>query len=156
MDDKTIARFWSKVDKRGPDDCWPWRGALTVKGYARFPGRRRTNRASRIAWELAHEEPVPRDKLICHTCDNRACVNPKHLYVGTALDNNRDRSRRGRWRGGSPPGERSGQARLTAEQILEMRALHVLGHSYKSLGRKYGYSANSVRAIVLRRVWRHV
>src|SRR5690606_29588626 len=98
-----LVRFWSKVDQSGgPEACWPYLGGRDKDGYGRFAigsrsdGSRRTVRAHRFAFEAAKSESVPGDKLLCHTCDNPACCNPRHLFVGDALANNRDRTRKGR------------------------------------------------------------
>lgn len=83
---KHIERFWSKVDKRGPDDCWPFVGA---RGYGAFVIGRRGITASRVAWTLRNQEELG-DRLACHSCDNRWCCNPAHIWPGTHADNNRD------------------------------------------------------------------
>lgn len=90
------ARFWSKVDRRGPDECWPWRGRVNPDGYGLFDLGKTATTAHRVAWELSNGEPIPKDLLGCHTCDNPPCVNPAHLFIGTIADNNRDRTTKGR------------------------------------------------------------
>lgn len=93
-------RFSSKVDRSGgPAACWPWKGAWrTEKGYGRILKDRRKGRAlraHRVAWELAHG-PIPLGLCVCHACDNPPCCNPAHLFLGTMLDNNRDRDAKDR------------------------------------------------------------
>lgn len=94
-------RFWSKVDKRGPDECWNWSGGLTAQGYGSFtlPDRRRTT-AHRVVFTILGLSEPPDGMYVCHTCDNRRCVNTEHLFFGTALDNNRDCIAKGRARSG--------------------------------------------------------
>jgi len=90
-----IIRFWSKVDKRGPDECWPWLASLrNSRGIIWVDGKHR--KASQIAWELANGKPFPAGMDACHSCDNPPCVNPSHIWPGTARDNALDASRKGR------------------------------------------------------------
>jgi hypothetical protein len=91
-------RFWAKVDKRGPDECWEWQAALTRGGYGTFvvtKSPKRMARAHRFAWELTHGEE-PKGLHVCHQCDNPLCVNPAHLWLGTNQDNMRDCADKGR------------------------------------------------------------
>jgi hypothetical protein len=89
------SRFWSKVDIRAADDCWPWRGTTTGKtGYGRAWRGPGWAAAHRLAWELTHGSTP--DGFVCHKCDNPPCCNPAHLFVGTHTDNMRDMFAKGR------------------------------------------------------------
>lgn len=78
--------FWRKVDKRGPDECWPWRGRLNEAGYGRYATRSLCMRAHRLAYTLL-VGPIPAGLQIDHLCRNRACVNPAHLEPVTQREN---------------------------------------------------------------------
>lgn len=92
--DSVAERFWSKVDKRGPAECWPWIGGRSKAGYGRFGIGRRARVASRVAFAITHRRQP--DGIICHSCDNPPCVNPAHLWEGSTLDNSLDALSKGR------------------------------------------------------------
>lgn len=152
-------RFWEKVDKRGPDECWPWLGYVNTYGYGRI-GATSAKRgpiliASRASWELHHGRPMPAGLWALHTCDNPRCVNPAHLYAGTRADNVRDMYARGR--ANRPRGERHCCARFSEEQVREIRAAYAGGGlSQRRLGELYGVSHRAICNIVRRRTWAHI
>lgn len=85
-----LEKFWAKVEKRGPDECWPWLGAKSSYGYGRFTLGGAQRPATRLAWEIENGSPFPSGKLACHTCDNPSCVNPAHIWPGTQSENLKD------------------------------------------------------------------
>ncbi len=149
--DELKARFWSYVDRRGSDECWPWKAGLFKGGYGQFRLGKHKVKAHRCAYELS-AGPIPIGLRALHRCDNRPCCNPAHLYAGTDKDNARDRVERGgqaRLRGESNP-----QAKLTATEIEEVRALAAAGSvTYREIGARYGLHYNSVGRIVRRERW---
>ena len=120
-------RFWSRVDRRESDDCWPWVGNIGSKGYGRMSVRGKMVAAHRLAWILEYGEipsaPGPHGTCVCHKCDNPLCCNVSHLFVGSVQDNLNDMFQKGRGNFGinTMRGESNGNHRLTAEQVLLIR-----------------------------------
>ena len=90
-----LERFWSKVDVRGPGECWLWT-AGTTHGYGHLKLGGRHVGAHRVMWLLVHGEELESDQYVCHTCDNPPCCNPAHLFLGDALINVQDMMAKGR------------------------------------------------------------
>jgi hypothetical protein len=151
MDEKTIARFWSYVERGESTECWIWLKGFNTLGYGRFwyGGSRVAHPAHRISWELANGDPVPAGKVICHRCDNPGCVNPSHLVAGTASENMRDMSSKGRHRAGPHRSAATfvdGRRRLSFEQKFEMCTLLDKGViTLREAAERYGIRENTAR-----------
>lgn len=148
--DALVARFWSYVDVRGPNECWPWKAALTKSGYAQFRMGPIKVRANRAAYELTHG-PLQPGQIARHKCDYRACCNPGHLLPGTHKQNAEDRVERGR--SGRLPGARNPQAKLTDAQVVALRARAAAGETYRDIGADLGLHYNTVGRIVRHERW---
>jgi hypothetical protein len=150
-DEAFILRFWSKVDVRGKDECWPWMASLMKRGgYGQIRYGRMTLKAHRTALELSVGALSP-DVKACHRCDFAPCCNPSHLYPGSTKDNWGDY-----WgRGGHLPmarrGEKSPSAKLTAEQVAEIRSS---GEDGVALGRRFGVSKVTISNIRRGKTWK--
>lgn len=152
-------RFWSNVTIG--DGCWEWTGALTRGGYGRFRGSRhqyaRTDWfAHRYGWVQWFGE-IPRGLLVCHKCDNRKCVRPSHLFLGTYKDNTQDMMAKGRLVVGRRyPGSQHCRAKLNEAQVVEIRRRRAAGESGVALGREYGVAPTQIYYIMKGKTWKHV
>lgn len=143
-------RLWAKVEKRSPAECWPWLGHANTSGYGRLLDYGRVVLAHRVSFFIANGS-IPDGMCVCHHCDNRLCVNPTHLFLGTPGDNNTDRHRKGR--SGSHKGEANGRAKLTTHDVLAIRASTV---RTGLLAQEYGVGLTAIREIRSRRMWKHL
>jgi hypothetical protein len=140
----------TKEDENG---CWIWQGALSREGYGKVRSRNgRYLSTHRAAYEVQHG-PIPEGMLVCHKCDVRKCIRPSHLWLGTHLENLRDRDAKGR---GRPlRGTRNPSAKLTQADVERIRALYSTGKlSCAKIAQQFGVARQTVHAIVLRRKWR--
>jgi hypothetical protein len=138
------ALFWAKV-QRG-DGCWPWTGNRLPTGYGRVTRRNRSIYAHRVSWVL-HHGPIPAGLWVLHRCDNPPCVRPDHLFLGTNDDNVADRDAKGRG---------LGHARLTPEDVLEIRRAVTQGLTRTELARKYGVARTTVSDAAAGTTWTRV
>lgn len=152
-----MERFWAKVDKSGgPNACWFWTGYTMPNGYGHFSTVDGYVYTHRFSWSIVNGN-IPEGMFICHTCDVRACVNPAHLFLGTALDNNRDTYSKGRGRSGVMKGTDSPSARLSDDDVREIRRLYSTGEwSQQRIADRYGVAQAHVSSIVLRKTWQHI
>lgn len=144
-----MERFWNKVKKS--EDCWEWTGARDYKdgyGFIHFKGRPRF--AHRVSWELIFGE-IPKDKVVMHKCDNRLCVKPGHLSLGTISENNKDCDTKGR----RIHGEQHHAAKITRQQAEEIRKKYI-PHVYplRKLAEEYEMTKESVFAIIKGKTWK--
>lgn len=154
----TAKSFWDKVDKSGDGGCWLWTMSLSEDEYGKcvFMGEQL---AHRIAYRLSMGE-IPAGQCVLHTCDVRHCINPDHLFLGTRVDNNADRDRKGRAAKGDqhgsrtmpdcrPRGERHSLAKLTDAQVIEIRDLYSNGnHTHRSLAKLFHVSHATIGDII--------
>jgi len=153
-------RFWSKVDKSG--DCWIWTASYGSVGYGQFGIAGKLHGAHRVAYELVHG-PIPEGLRVLHRCDNRACVRPDHLFLGTQADNMADMHSKGRgysyfrqYPERVLRGEQQHAAKLTDDVVRKIRRLHADGLNYPELAARFGVCKQSICNIVRRHTWRHV
>lgn len=147
-----IAAFMARIDRRGPDECWPYMGARDKHGYGRIPKRAHGHHlAHRRALELSGVA-VPSNRSVLHSCDNPPCCNPRHLRVGTTADNIRDSVQRGR----RPKGETHPSAVLSDEKVRAIRRRYAAGERVGALAAAFPVGSSTISNIVRRRLWRHL
>jgi hypothetical protein len=165
------AKFWTKVDKRGPRDCWLWTAGRVPYGYgSMYYGGSRNFGAHRFSWLLANpDSDIPKGHCICHTCDNPPCVNPAHLFLGSTRDNAIDGRSKGRGPGAHlkpashhpeamPRGERHWNSKYTPEQIAAVRTLFDSGMRQCDIMRAMNIPRRVVQRLVMYRGkhWAHI
>jgi hypothetical protein len=148
-------RFWSKVKKRGPDECWEWQ-ASTNRGYGQLSRGhgKAPYRAHRLSWQL-HFGKIPKGMCVLHRCDNPLCVNPNHLFLGTQADNMHDKVQKGRIGSTGLPGEANPMSLLTWDQVKEIRQrfLEDPTLSARGLSRDYPVCASQIARILRNDSW---
>ncbi len=146
----TGERFWAKV-LFSETGCWEWQGHVSKQhGYGQFDHRYEP-RAHRAAWRLTHG-PIPRGLKVLHSCDNRRCVRPDHLFLGTQKINMEDCYDKGRFNWGT----RHPLHKLDDAKIREIRNLYAMGVPITKLGPQFGVLPCRIYLIVQRKAWRHV
>lgn len=149
-----MQRFWSKVDIRGPDDCWDWTAGQQGSGYGTFGrGTRQEGKelAHRMAWELTNG-PIPKGMCICHHCDNKLCCNPEHLFLGSYKENTADMIQKGR----QPKGEDHRNAKLKNSDIPRIRELLRRGTPPREIAAEYQVARRTISCINTGATWRHI
>jgi hypothetical protein len=171
----TVSRFWGYVSK--PDDpsaCWPWQGRRDHTGYGRFSyttqvRKKSSTAAHRYSYFLANGF-IPDGMHICHSCDNRQCVNPAHLWPGTDLDNSRDKHKKGRGNNPSglrnarytrpdrtPRGETHPHAKLTNATVIQIRKRYTEDNiTFAQIAREFGILPWHASRITQGKAWAHV
>lgn len=142
---KDAERFWRRVRKT--ECCWVWTGCRLRTGYGHFKVAGRVVRAHRFAWEEVHW-PIADGLHVCHRCDNPACVNPAHLFLGTHEENMRDMARKNRAK--SWPGALNPRAVLTADRVALIRSST---EPRRLLAQRFGVSLSLISAVRNHRVW---
>jgi hypothetical protein len=158
-----LRRFWSKVNKRDPDECWEWKAGLDGSGYGAFWLRGRQIGAHRFSFILANEN-IPDDMLVCHKCDNPLCCNPLHLWQGTHADNQLDKKLKGRGAIGDKNGsvthpesrqkcENHANSKFTNMLAIQIRER---GHKepHRKLAKEFSVSKSTISRLVRGDTWK--
>lgn len=136
--------------ERDPSLCWLWMGGTDRWGYGLIKIDGSNKLVHRVTWEFANG-PIPEGLFVCHRCDVPACVNPAHLFLGTAKDNMIDMVRKGRNKPGIARGEKNGLAKLDWNSVRQIRASQ--GRSQRSLATEFGVHRDTIGAILRNKAW---
>jgi hypothetical protein len=128
--------------------CWEWKGTIGTGGYGKFGSN---GLAHRRAYAYIYGE-IPKGMQVCHKCDNRKCVNPAHLFLGSCADNLRDMTQKGR----RARGNRIASSLLDEKKVLEIRKKRMAGAEYQSLSEEFGVGWYTIRSICKNNCWKHV
>lgn len=140
--------FYGTVDKNNPSGCWVWTACLTNCGYGNVTWKQKNYRAHRLSWLLYYGE-IPEGMLVCHKCDNRKCVNPEHLFLGTPKDNTADMIKKG-----GIIGRKCNANRLSGKDFDDIRQVYAVGGvTQKEIANKYGVSDTHIGKIINFRVF---
>ena len=149
----SVKAFWSHVDKTShPGGCWVWTGSCNRGGYGQMKFNRKQRVVHRVSFELAYGF-LPADMFVCHHCDNKRCIRPDHLFLGTPRDNVMDSVAKGR----RCVGERHRTAKLRNHEVIEIRRRY---HEDRTpcclLALEYPVNAQTISKIVHGQLWKHL
>lgn len=154
---KSCGCLWNGSFKEFLKERSKWNGECLewTKGgyqYGHFTRKGKNYLAHRVAYEVAYGK-IPKGMLVCHTCDNRRCINPKHLFLGTIQDNSNDMKLKGR----QCRGEKSHTSKLSESEVIRIRNLHsTYGVISRKLAKEYGVTSSTINKIVNRKTWKHL
>lgn len=148
LKERAAVRFWKNVSKGDKDECWLWTAARRSNRYGAFRAGNKCDSAHRFSWEL-HFGEIPEGMVVCHKCDNPPCVNPNHLFLGTHAENQRDKKIKGR----AARGEANNKAKLTENDVREIRTLISQGLSSRQIASKFNVQHAAILTIKSGKNW---
>ena len=163
LKEKDYKRFWSKVKRSDYENCWEWSGTRKASGYGQFGLDRKNYLTHRLAFMQYFDDDINaldptspmKSMSVCHTCDNKICVNPAHLFIGTIIDNTLDRAKKDR--SYKPKGEKHPMVRLTEDDVKTIRIKYSKEKiKQKKLADEYNVDQSMISNIVNKKYWKHI
>lgn len=148
-----IQRFLSHCDHGRVDQCWEWSGMMNTTGYGRFSLNDKHQLAHRVAY-MMFIGAIPNGMAVCHRCDNRKCVNPHHLWLGTTAANIRDAVEKGRHVSPDTRGDRNGNRKLDWPSVRTIRAMHKAGVKKHLIAQSFGVTPSTIGNITNNQTWK--
>ena len=151
--EEKIKSFLNKYQRDPITDCWNWIASKNIGGYGKFAeGNNKWEAAHRFSFKL-FKEFIPKGMCVCHRCDNRKCINPEHLFLGTYSDNMKDAVKKRRFK--SRIGENNGYSKLKEKDVFEIRKLHGT-ISIRTIAKKFNVTPRHIWRVATKRSWKHV
>lgn len=151
MNDSIRSRFYEKILITDKNGCMRWIAGKFPNGYGCFKLNGKSVGAHRLSYQI-HKGDIPPEMCICHKCDNKWCVNPLHLFIGTINDNVQDKVKKGR----SVFGSKNGRTKLTEKDVIEIRKEINEGIDQRIIAKKYKIGQTTVSHIKQNQTWRHI
>lgn len=147
----TKDKFLKKISI-SENGCWNWQGVITEIGYGIFRRKGKKIKAHRHSY-LIFKGEIPKGLFVCHTCDNRKCVNPEHLWLGTNKENAEDAAKKGRM----PRGENHFNSKIKEEDVLKIRNTYKFKkEKYIVIAKKYGVALSTIYNIINKKSWKFI
>ena len=151
-----MERFWNKVNKNTDTGCWEWTARINRGGYGQFKLDGKFKTVSRLSYEWAFGIELTPNQFICHKCDNRKCVNPDHLFVGTHTDNMRDMWTKGRGKTSEQIGSKNNNSKLTDDDIIKIKQRIKNKETNISIANDFNVTHVMISLIRNNKRWKHI
>jgi len=147
----TKQTLWDRCSKK-ENGCWEY-SPINKDGYGRMWYKCKVQPAHRLAYEFTNTTKISKNLKVCHSCDNRCCINPDHLFLGTQKDNLDDMVKKNR---DKRVGSQNGSSKLTETDIPIIRQLRKTGLLMREIAVKFNVSSDTIRLIIAKKTWKHV
>lgn len=148
-----MKKHMEKRTEKKDNGCWEWIGHILKGGYGQTHFCGKMMRAHRASW-LIHNGEIPKEMIVCHSCDNKKCINPSHLFIGTHLDNNKDMMKKGRNK--QLKEEHHNLAKLTDDKVKNIKQMIQDGEKIKNIAIIFGVTGKTIYTIRSHLNWKHI